>query len=199
MNSSTGLRFLRPCLNVELTATTKAAYGRFYTSTARCLAPKKGKLIDEELKTGKAFRTAVQERINELEAGGALKYPRIKTRRIEASISDLKVKYAKLQPGQHVEADQLVYQARVMSVRIASKGLVFVDLMQNSALLQVVLSKDRIEGASEEEFIKFYHLLRRGDVICEFICIGEAFQADKCSYIWPSVCHTKRTAINSRC
>lgn len=170
--SSSGLRFLRPCLNLELTASTKAAYRSFYTS-ARCLAAKQSKPVDEVLQTGKAFRIAVQERINELDAGGALKYPRIKSSEQALSIQEFVKKHETGQIDE--ESEKLVVRARVMSVRIASKGLVFVDLVQDGATLQAVLSRNSMEDSSQEkvsatEFIKFYHLLRRGDIICECAC-----------------------------
>jgi lysyl-tRNA synthetase class 2 len=171
--SSSSLRFLRPCMKLELTASTKAAYKSFYTS-ARCLATKKDRPVDEVLKTGKAFQIAVQERIDELDAGGALRYPRIKSSEQALSIREFIHKHETGQIDKE-STEKLVVRARVMSVRIASKGLVFVDLVQDGATLQAVLSRNSMGNSSPEEvpateFIKFYHLLRRGDIICECVC-----------------------------
>ena len=55
-------------------------------------------------------------------------------------------------------------------MRIAGKSLVFMDIEQDGFTLQVVCQAARMDsfvGISPAEFQKFYHLVRRGDIICE--------------------------------
>lgn len=59
---------------------------------------------------------------------------------------------------------------RVNSVRIAGKALIFLDVVQDGHQLQGVCALDKIgafTGISSEDFRHFYHLVRRGDIICE--------------------------------
>jgi lysyl-tRNA synthetase class 2 len=61
-------------------------------------------------------------------------------------------------------------EGRVRSVRVAGKGLVFIDIVEDSHKVQVMCNSkamEVIDGVSKDQFKDFYRLLRRGDIICE--------------------------------
>lgn len=59
-----------------------------------------------------------------------------------------------------------VCTGRVTGFRVASNALVFVDISQEGVRMQVVLNRSSMAGRVDDgEFKKFYHVLRRGDVI----------------------------------
>ena len=59
---------------------------------------------------------------------------------------------------------------RLKNLRIAGKSLVFLDIEQDGHTLQAVCKAgglDAFTGINQLEFQRFYHLVRRGDIICE--------------------------------
>jgi lysyl-tRNA synthetase, class II len=179
MNSTRGLRFLRPCLHNDLSPACKAAYLRFFSSSRSVLDPKQF-VSRTRIKNLHAFRKPlvkvvefrgeVQERIEELQAAKALEWPRIKNDKNAMRVDDFLAKYTDLKPGEMRAEDFVVVRGRLRSFRIAGKELVFLDLVQGSKTAQVVLNRARLEnfgGVERRRFKEFYHLIRRGDIICK--------------------------------
>ena len=64
-----------------------------------------------------------------------------------------------------------IHQGRVDTLRVAGKKLFFADIEQEGHSLQIVCQSPEITaftGLSAIEFQRFYHLLRRGDIVCEY-------------------------------
>jgi lysyl-tRNA synthetase class 2 len=61
---------------------------------------------------------------------------------------------------------------RVDTFRVAGKALVFVDIIQDGHKLQGVCNFETLGafgGLPAEKFRQFYHLLRRGDIVCKYL------------------------------
>ena len=60
----------------------------------------------------------------------------------------------------------LTFSGRIKSFRIAGSRLVFLDLVQDGHRVQGICNLRKLSecGVSPEEFKRFYHLLKRGDV-----------------------------------
>ena len=61
------------------------------------------------------------------------------------------------------------YVGRVLSCRVASSALVFLDIVQDGTTVQIVADLSRIDfigGENKRSFKAFYRLIRRGDIIC---------------------------------
>ena len=178
MNPKTGLRFLRPGLHNDLSAARKAAYLHWF-STSRSLlssaaATPKIQNVGTGWKTpvtGVEFRGQVQDRIAELKEADALEWPRIKSDKEAMRIGEYIEKYMPiLGQGEIREEIYVKVRGRVRSFRVAGKSLVFLDIAQDGNSMQIVLNRARLEGfggINRKEFIDFYHLVRRGDIICE--------------------------------
>lgn len=56
---------------------------------------------------------------------------------------------------------------RLYSSRIAGSKLVFLDVVQDGNRVQGMLNFGKLEaaGISKEDFKKFYHVARRGDIV----------------------------------
>jgi lysyl-tRNA synthetase class II len=69
---------------------------------------------------------------------------------------------------------------RVSGFRVASKSLVFVDFVQDGKQVQIMLNRGRMSGLGATDeilFKKFYHLLRRGDIICTAYPIHDTLES----------------------
>ncbi|KAI6708472.1 hypothetical protein PZA11_004583 [Diplocarpon coronariae] len=159
MSSLAGLRFLRPYLHPELPAVQKAAYARFYSKVRRKVPAA----------TEVQFKGDVRERVKELEAANALLWPRIKNDIPAMTAIEYVAKYAgTMEPSELRQMDMVTLRGRVRGIRVASSALVFVDIVQEGARVQVVLNRARVAGLVDDiksAFKEFYHLLRRGDII----------------------------------
>jgi lysyl-tRNA synthetase, class II len=178
MNPTTGLRFLRPCLHNDLSAARKAAYIRWFSTSRSLLNSAAATHKTQNVSTvgtpptvGAESRAQVQERIAELKDAGALEWPRIKSDKEAMRVGEYIEKYIPiLGRGELREHTYVKVRGRVRSFRVAGKSLVFLDIAQDGKSVQIVLNRARLEGfggISRKEFIEFYHLVRRGDIICE--------------------------------
>jgi lysyl-tRNA synthetase class 2 len=178
MNSTTGLRFLRPCLHNDLSAVRKAAYLRWFSTSRSLLNPAAATPKIQNVRrvrtpptVGGESRAQVQERIAELKDAGALEWPRIKSDKEAMRVGEFIEKYMPiLGRGEILEKEHVKVRGRVRSFRVAGKSLVFLDIAQDGRSVQIVLNRARLEGfggINRWEFIEFYHLVRRGDIICE--------------------------------
>lgn len=177
MNPSVGLRFLRPCLRNDLPSASKAAYLRFFSTSHAVFARQWGSNAFRKRQVGERIegRVQVQERIEELEEAEALQWPRISRDKDAMRVTAFREKYSHLKGlngDQVLEEESVILRGRVKAIRIAGGGLVFMDLSQDGTSVQVVLNRKRMTvfGSMEtRKFREFYHLVRRGDIICEFL------------------------------
>jgi lysyl-tRNA synthetase class 2 len=176
MNSSNGLRFLRPYLKKDLPAATKSAYLRFFsTSRALCLqdaAAARHAVVKTQLTQSTELRAKLQERIDELNKAGALEWPRIQGDKNTLRIADFNEKYDYLQTNDRISDHTVRINGRLKGFRVAGSKLVFLDLVQDGVATQVLLEKKSLVGGNEVDsdlFRSFYRLIRRGDVICRYI------------------------------
>ena len=102
MNTSPGLRFLRPYLCKDLAVSQKLAYLRFFTTT-RCLEKKAYQKIDSyghDVSKGKDnLKRNTNDRITKLESANALKWPRIQNDVKSLTLTEYNTKYRRLQAG----------------------------------------------------------------------------------------------------
>lgn len=211
MNSTTGLRFLRPCLHNDLSPVRKAAYLRFFSTSRTVLAtkdfvykPRRVRNLNaykHPISAGIEFRGEVQERIEELHAAKALEWPRIKSEKEVMRIEEFLAKYNGIERGQCREKEFVMLRGRLRAFRIAGKALVFLDIVQNGSTTQVMLDSGKLErfgGMDRKRFKEFYHLIRRGDTVCE-LCLSCFYsRAYDCSRLWKSVFHPRRRAFRHR-
>lgn len=128
-------------------------------------------------------RKAVAERIEELKVANALVYPRIQRINSALNFKEYTKRYGKLRAGEKLDEAvtirgifviiSLAYDkpnssiGRVLSVRISGKKLVFLDLVQDDRVLQVICSFDSVAASGDlAPFRTFSHLVRRGDIVC---------------------------------
>jgi lysyl-tRNA synthetase class 2 len=210
MNPIAGLRFLRPCLHNDLSSARKAAYVRWFSTSQSLLGygdpPRKilnFNAVKQPLATGVEFRTQVQDRIAELQEADALQWPRIKSDKDSMTIEEYIQKYAALMGHGDIQEDLYVkVRGRVRSFRIAGKALVFLDIAQDGASVQIVLNRSKLEGfagVNRKDFVEFYHLVRRGDFICESSLEEPFSPANKCSCLWESLFYQRGRIINQCC
>ncbi len=174
----TGLRFLRPYLCKDVTVARKLAYLRFFSLTrpSRALRTRNMKNLSKvgvPLEDGVEFHGGINERMEELKAANALEWPRIKRSPMAMTTKEFLVRYKDLRRGEHVKDDLVLIRGRLRSFRVAGKGLAFLDVAHDRVQIQAVcnLSKlDAFSGVGKQRFKDFYHLIRRGDIICK-ICV----------------------------
>jgi lysyl-tRNA synthetase, class II len=209
MNSTTGLRFLRPSLHNDLSSARKAAYLRFF-STSRSLlgmgaAPRKARnlnAIGQPIHDGIEFRGSIKDRIAELKAAKALKWPRIKSDKDAMTIDAFLRKYADLQPKESRDKDYVLVRGRLRAFRVSGKGLVFMDIAQDGKSVQIVCNRSKLEmlaGMARRKFEEFYHIIRRGDIICKVSCISYELMLMTYSCLWESIFHQCWGVIGQCC
>jgi len=200
MNSVTGLRFLRPSLHNGLSSVRKAAYLRFFSTSQYLLgkgnAPRKIRNLNaagQSLAKGVEFRSSVKERIDELKAANALQWPRIKSDKAAMTVTEYLEKYRTLTLGQYKEEEYVKVRGRIRALRISGSGLVFLDIMQDGKAVQIVCNRKKLEGfgsVTRNLFVEFYHIIRRGDIICELpLSHRTVFVLIDYSCLWESVFH----------
>jgi len=197
MNTTKGLRFLRPRLHNDLSPARRAAYLRFFSvSTPLYVKEKYPRKImslnkyKQPIIAGVPFRGEVQERIEELRVSNALEWPRIESNRDAIRVEDFLEKYRALKRGELREQEWTLVRGRLRSFRIAGSSLVFLDLAQDGRSVQVVLNRARLEsfgGVHRSRFKEFYHLIRRGDIMCEFCLRRCCSCANIRSCVWESL------------
>ncbi|KAI9047831.1 hypothetical protein LZ554_008539 [Drepanopeziza brunnea f. sp. 'monogermtubi'] len=152
-SSLPNLRFLRPYLHADLPAVRSAAYARFSSSKTKplgeevLLSPYKPFGGYRTLPKSEAhFKGDVQERMRELTAAYALDWPRVRSDPSALTVREFTNRYKEMQAAEKRGGEFVTLRGRVSGFRVAT-GL----------------------GATDEElFKKFYHLLRRGDIISVF-------------------------------
>ncbi|KAI9820102.1 MAG: hypothetical protein M1832_003809 [Thelocarpon impressellum] len=74
-------------------------------------------------------------------------------------------RYKALKPEESVE-DVVTLRGRVLSSRVASSKLVFLDLVQDGRQVQALCNLGRLgeAGVAPADFQRFYHIARRGDI-----------------------------------
>ncbi|KAH7403163.1 hypothetical protein BKA64DRAFT_668464 [Cadophora sp. MPI-SDFR-AT-0126] len=169
MSSLTGLRFLRPYLQQDLPVVRHAAYLRFF-STSRCLLSTRKKAQEEAgpKRNKVAAKSDVQGRIEELQKAMKLEWPRIASNPHAMTLLDYTVKYGDMKPSELRKSDYVMLRGRVLSCRVASSALVFLDIVQDGTTVQMVADLSRIAfigGESKRSFKAFCRLIRRGDII----------------------------------
>ncbi|KAL2063726.1 hypothetical protein VTL71DRAFT_5531 [Oculimacula yallundae] len=179
MNTTTGLRFLRPYLQQDLPALRRTAYLRFFSSSQPCCAASTKK--PKQRKVRGAFRpfvpttgntSDVSTRLEELSLAEELNWPRIQHSEHALTVSEFVTKYAStVKPGQ-AKHELVVVRGRVRSCRVASSKLAFLDIVQEGCVTQVVIDYSRTtevgDESSRKAFRAFYHLVKRGDIISVF-------------------------------
>ncbi|KAG4411631.1 hypothetical protein IFR04_015230 [Cadophora malorum] len=170
MSSLTGLRFLRPYLQQDLPVVRHAAYLRFFSTTRSCLSSKQKKAQDEPgIKRNKvAIKSDVQGRIEELQKAMRLEWPMITNSPHAMTLLDYTLKYHDMNPSELKKSDYVMLRGRVLSCRVASSALVFLDIVQDGTTVQIVADLSRIDfigGENKRSFKAFYRLIRRGDII----------------------------------
>jgi lysyl-tRNA synthetase class 2 len=209
MNSTTGLRFLRPSLHNDLSSARKAAYLRFF-STSRSLlgmgaAPRKPRnlnAIGQPIHAGIEFRGSIKGRIEELKAAKMLNWPRIKSDKDAMTIDAYLHKYVDLRPKESRDKEYVTVRGRLRAFRVAGKGLVFMDIAQDGKSVQIVCNRTKLEllgGMPKRRFEEFYHVIRRGDIICKTLCICSQLMLIVFSGLWKSIFHQRGRIINQCC
>ncbi len=98
MNSSLGLRFLRPYLHSDVAAVRKSVYNRFFNTT-RCL----GKIIHRDPTGRREPAAGSQTRSDELRKVDALKWPRIRRDKHYMYALEFSQKYVNLKAGSRLK------------------------------------------------------------------------------------------------
>ncbi|KAJ5037552.1 uncharacterized protein L3040_007724 [Drepanopeziza brunnea f. sp. 'multigermtubi'] len=158
-SSLPNLRFLRPYLHADLPAVRSAAYARFSSS--------KTKPPGEEV----LLSPHKPDRMRELKAACALDWPRVRSDPSALTVREFANRYKEMRTAEKREGEFVTLRGRVSGFRVASKSLVFVDVVQDGKQVQIMLDGGRMAGlgaSNEKLFKKFYHLLRRGDIISVF-------------------------------
>lgn len=194
MNPS-GLRFLRPYLQKDVSAAKKSAYLRFFSSSRAVCHQRIPRKSGNVAAYGQPFNarthitefgTKIQERIDELKKVDALRWPRIESDNNTLRISEFLEKYDHLvskQPSKDivkingvfialVETRQLLmhFVGRLKGFRVAGTKLAFLDLVQDGVSAQVVVELNSlidITGGDNNALKSFTHLIRRGDILCK--------------------------------
>jgi len=111
----------------------------------------------------------VRNRMEHLSASGALEYPRIKPSQTIMTCENFRQQYALLKPDESRDGETVTLRGRVYSSRIAGSRLVFLDVVQDGFKVQGLCNSGRLEtsGTSPEQFRDFWHVVRRGDIICK--------------------------------
>jgi lysyl-tRNA synthetase class II len=125
------------------------------------------------------------ERAKELKQAYSLLYPRINNDKNAVSIAEFTNAYKDLGKGESISNDGrtlrgmfMLYErgqrsisdnmiGRIMNFRIAGKGLAFLDISQDGQATQIVCDLAHLKVDSNKQFSTFYHLIQRGDVICQ--------------------------------
>jgi len=209
MSSTAGLRFLRPRTQNDLSTARKAAYLRFFSTSQSLLGKKEKKSYKKGIElpaptSGLEVRAKVQERINELKAANALNWPRIKSSKDAMTIGEYLDNYGMMLPTDNLEKSKeyVVVRGRARSLRIAGKALVFVDIAQDGKSVQIMLNRSNLGSlgvATRSKFEEFYHVIRRGDIICKSYITIEMISADCCSRLWKSSLQQFRRVICKCC
>lgn len=74
-------------------------------------------------------------------------------------------------PGKRTKTITYDVIGRVTSLRVAGRKLVFLDILQDGHIMQIICKAstlDAFAGTSAQAFQRFYHLVRRGDIICKY-------------------------------
>jgi hypothetical protein len=86
-----------------------------------------------------------------------------------------------------------------MNIRIAGKALIFMDIIQDGHTLQAVCQAAKLgafAGIPALEFQRFYHLVRRGDVVCKYATpLLRGLLLTEYSYLRHSVRYKSRRVI----
>ncbi|KAH9215195.1 hypothetical protein DL95DRAFT_435709 [Leptodontidium sp. 2 PMI_412] len=170
MNSTTGLRFLRPYLQQDLPALKRTAYLRFFSSSRSCLYLRNSekRAVAPHSHNKRAMKSDVQGRIEELKKVQKLEWPRIKSDKDAMTLVEFTAKYIGMKPVEIRKTDYVMLRGRVRSIRISSSKLVFLDITQDGSVVQLVVDRSRIDSVNGETpgmFRNFYHIVRRGDII----------------------------------
>ena len=134
-------------------------------------------------------RASIEARIKELDNGNALSYPRVQRPRHAVTLEEYQRRYGAMTAGEKRPSEAVVVcgkcvngalrrlyadfrTGRVNSLRIAGKNLFFVDIQQDGRSLQIICMAQELNaftGLRPIEFQRFYKLLRRGDIVCEYL------------------------------
>ncbi|KAL8149466.1 hypothetical protein AgCh_006467 [Apium graveolens] len=74
-------------------------------------------------------------------------------------------KYSGLNSGEHLENVEISLAGRIMNKRSSSSKLLFYDLHDEGAKVQLMTDASRISDLSESEFAKFHGGVKRGDIV----------------------------------
>ncbi|TVY64345.1 Lysine--tRNA ligase [Lachnellula suecica] len=115
MSISPGLRFLRPYLCKDVAAPRKLAYLRFF-STSRCLndrinIPKHDDTSFGYVDTPDALKGNANERLQKLEAAGALKWPRVQPDEAAMTVAQFNKKFSYLHNGKSAKDSVVLIRA----------------------------------------------------------------------------------------
>lgn len=169
----------RQCVQNQILKEFHAVYRSLHTEAARHGRKSKATDLKEAdidhtnaVNEAQILGAALEHRVQELKAAHALVYPRIKSDKRAISCAEYKQRFANLGFGETHEGGSVVIRGRLHSVRISGSKLVFLDVVQDGHRVQAVCNFSKLEakGVTLETFRKFYHIFRRGDIICEF-CI----------------------------
>jgi lysyl-tRNA synthetase class II len=94
---------------------------------------------------------------------------------VSMTLHEYQRKYENLPSKARMEEDAVNVAGRIMSIRAASKKLVFLDLESDGVLVQVLAELKHFQGHSgttdatviQDEFQRVHESLRRGDIIGE--------------------------------
>lgn len=147
------------------------ATGRRALSSATSTASSSGSQDGDNSVTAIANLTA-QEAFERFEGIlGFRQYPH--TFPITHSFKEYQQQYDALEPKARESQDAVALAGRIVSIRAASKKLVFIDIQSNGTTVQVLSEVKHFEGSSpdsdedavKDEFQKVHESLRRGDII----------------------------------
>src|SRR4051812_48771172 len=108
MNTTPGLRFLRPYLQQDLPALKRTAYLRFFSSSQSCrsqLTKVKVRAVAQPYRHKHSPKSDVQGRIDELEKARKLEWPRLQRNRDAMTLLEFTAKYSGMLPVEIRKSD----------------------------------------------------------------------------------------------
>ncbi|KAI0415893.1 hypothetical protein F5X98DRAFT_345185 [Xylaria grammica] len=187
MDSSHGLRFLRPYL-FGLPPANKAAYARLFS--ASCVTPRsefspcivqqkrafhlsgirrytnaESGISANELTTAASRAATIERRVQKLKEYDVLRFPRLDDIDNHMSISAFREKFE--DETSTPSSEKVTLEGRIISVRRSGPKLVFLHIMGRYQKVQIMVHLGSLGEPSlePEHFKRALHPLRRGDVI----------------------------------
>ncbi|KAI0998838.1 Lysine--tRNA ligase [Podosphaera aphanis] len=168
--------FLHPYLHTTKPLNQSAYYTFKKSIFRRSLAPAVSNIrrrysqVSQEADVFEDASPVILKRARLLESSHALSWPRIKKHSNSVTIPEFRIKWNSL--GLQADSHECVcVMGKLMRCRVMGTRLIFMDLMQDGQVLQVMANLSNLvekANVSEKSFHRLCHLARRGDYIAVF-------------------------------